>query len=74
MNAGAIPLVTARRRSALARALGSAIAEALDAPDVVEALINAEMLSRSYQPFVALVLKTPQSILSAHKAACTCED
>ena len=42
MNAGAIPLVTARRRSALTRALGPAIAEALDAPDVVEALINAD--------------------------------
>ena len=42
MSAGAIPLVTARRRSALARALGPAIAEALDAPDVVEALINAD--------------------------------
>ena len=42
VNANAIPLVTARRRSALARALGPAIAEALDAPDVVEALINAD--------------------------------
>ncbi|MDX2275743.1 MAG: P-type conjugative transfer ATPase TrbB, partial [Hyphomonadaceae bacterium] len=42
MSAGAIPLVTARRRSALARALGPAIAEALNAADVVEALINAD--------------------------------
>ena len=42
MSGGAIPLVTARRRSALARALGPAIADALDAPDVVEALINAD--------------------------------
>jgi type IV secretion system protein VirB11 len=41
MNAP-IALVTARRRSALARALGSAIAEALDADDVVEALVNAD--------------------------------
>ena len=32
----------ARRRSALARALGSAIAEALEAPDVVEAMVNAD--------------------------------
>src|SRR5262245_60438385 len=35
-------IVTARRRSALARALGPAIAAALDAPQVVEALINAD--------------------------------
>lgn len=33
---------TARRRSALQRALGLAIAEALGAPDVVEALVNAD--------------------------------
>ncbi|KAF0180238.1 MAG: type IV secretion system protein VirB11 [Alphaproteobacteria bacterium] len=32
----------ARRRSALSRALGPAIAAALDAPDVVEALVNAD--------------------------------
>ena len=32
----------ARRRSALTRALGPAIAEALAAPDVVEALVNAD--------------------------------
>lgn len=31
-----------RRRSALARALGPAVAEALGAPDVVEALVNAD--------------------------------
>lgn len=35
-------LVSARRRSALARALGPAIAQALNEPDVVEALINAD--------------------------------
>jgi type IV secretion system protein VirB11 len=35
-------LVTARRRSALTRALGPSIAEALDADDVVEAMVNAD--------------------------------
>jgi len=35
-------LVSARRRSALNRALGSAIAQALAEPDVVEAMINAD--------------------------------
>jgi type IV secretion system protein VirB11 len=35
-------IVDARRRSSLVRALGSAIAEALAAPDVVEALVNAD--------------------------------
>jgi type IV secretion system protein VirB11 len=35
-------LVALRRRSALARALGDAIAEALQASDVVEALVNAD--------------------------------
>lgn len=35
-------VVTIRRRSALTRALGPAIAAALDAPDVVEALVNAD--------------------------------
>lgn len=33
---------SSRRRSALARALGGAIADALAAPDVVEALVNAD--------------------------------
>lgn len=42
MNAPLISIGAARRRSALARALGPAIAEALEAPDVVEALVNAD--------------------------------
>ena len=42
MSAVAPSLVTARRRSALARALGPAIAAALEAPDVIEALVNAD--------------------------------
>ena len=41
-GAGAHTIGLHRRRSALARALGPAIAEALDAPDVVEALVNAD--------------------------------
>lgn len=40
--ASALSLVTARRRSALTRALGPSIAEALGAEDVVEALVNAD--------------------------------
>jgi len=35
-------IVQARRRSSLARALGPAIAEALAAPDVVEAMVNVD--------------------------------
>jgi len=35
-------IVQERRRSSLARALGPAIAEALTAPDVVEAIVNAD--------------------------------
>src|SRR5262245_55013763 len=35
-------IVQERRRSSLARALGPAIAEALAAPDVVEAMVNAD--------------------------------
>ncbi len=42
MSSAAPSLVTARRRSALARALGPAIAAALEAPDVVEALVNGD--------------------------------
>jgi len=42
MNAPLVSIGAARRRSALARALGPAIAEALEAPDVVEALVNAD--------------------------------
>ncbi len=42
MSAQALSLVAARRRSALTRALGPSIAEALDADDVVEALVNAD--------------------------------
>ena len=42
MSAAIPSLVTARRRSALARALGPAIAAALEAPDVIEALVNAD--------------------------------
>ncbi len=39
---GTHALVQERRRSSLARALGPAIAEALAAPDVVEAMVNAD--------------------------------
>lgn len=42
MSADALSLVAARRRSALARALGPSIAAALEAEDVVEALVNAD--------------------------------
>ncbi len=42
MNAVVSPIGVARRRSALARALGPAIAAALEAPDVVEVLINED--------------------------------
>lgn len=42
MSTQALSLVTARRRSALTRALGPSIAEALAADDVVEALVNAD--------------------------------
>ena len=42
MSAAARAVTALRRRSALSRALGPAIAEALDAPDVVEALVNAD--------------------------------
>ncbi len=42
MSAGLHPIGAVRRRSALARALGPAIASALDAPDVVEALVNQD--------------------------------
>lgn len=42
MSAQALSLVAARRRSALTRALGPSIAEALDADDVVEAMVNAD--------------------------------
>jgi len=42
MTAAAHAIGASRRRSALARALGPAIADALAAPDVVEALVNAD--------------------------------
>lgn len=42
MNDAPISITTARRRSALERALGPAIADALARADVVEALINAD--------------------------------
>lgn len=42
MTPAPISLVTARRRSALVRALGPSIAAALEADDVVEALVNAD--------------------------------
>ena len=41
---------------------------------MVEVLAYSELLTKQYQPFVDTVLKTPQSILSAHKATCTCDD
>lgn len=42
MSPAPLSIVTARRRSALARALGPSIAAALEADDVVEALVNAD--------------------------------
>ena len=42
MNAAIASIGAARRRSALQRALGAAIADALDADDVVEALVNED--------------------------------
>lgn len=42
MNAAIASIGPARRRSALQRALGAAIADALDADDVVEALVNED--------------------------------
>ncbi len=42
MSAHVSTLGQARRRSALSRALGPAIAEALEASDIVEALVNAD--------------------------------
>lgn len=42
MSAGPITVAIARRRSALQRALGPAIAAALEADDCVEALVNAD--------------------------------
>jgi type IV secretion system protein VirB11 len=42
MTRAPLSVVAARRRSSLNRALGPAIAQALDADDVVEALVNAD--------------------------------
>lgn len=42
MRSEALPLAAVRRRSALERALGAAVADALARGDVVEALINAD--------------------------------
>ena len=42
MSTNALSLVSARRRSALSRALGPQIAAALEADDVVEAMVNAD--------------------------------
>lgn len=42
MNDAPLSIVAARRRSALTRALGPSIASALEADDVVEALVNAD--------------------------------
>lgn len=42
MSASPVSIAAARRRSALARTLGPAIAAALEANDVVEALVNAD--------------------------------
>jgi type IV secretion system protein TrbB len=42
MNASLASIGAARRRSALQRALGASIADALDADDVVEALVNED--------------------------------
>ncbi len=64
MSAAAHTIVAARRRSALARALGPAIAEALEAPDVVEALVNVDGVVWLDRIGVGLVV-TPHR-LSAH--------
>jgi type IV secretion system protein TrbB len=64
MTAPLVSLGAARRRSALVRALGPAIAEALEAPDVVEALVNADgrlWLDRTGTGLVATAFRlTPQ--------------
>lgn len=68
MSASAPSLVLARRRSALARALGPAIADALDADDVVEAMINADgavWLDRVGQGLVA----TPHQLSAQDREA-----
>jgi len=54
----------ARRRSALARALGSAIAEALEAPDVVEAMVNAD--GRLWLDRIGSGLAPTAHVLSPH--------
>lgn len=64
MSASPHALVATRRRSALARALGPAIAAALEAPDVVEALVNADGLVWLDRIGAGLVATTYR--LSAH--------
>ncbi len=63
MSASAIALGAARRRSALTRALGPEIAAALDADDVVEALVNAD--GAVWLDFVGAGLTPTQHRLSA---------
>lgn len=41
---------------------------------MIEAAEVATLQRRAYQPFIDLVLSTPQSILNAHKASCTCDE
>jgi type IV secretion system protein VirB11 len=55
---------SSRRRSALARALGATIADALAAPDVVEALVNAD--GQVWLDRVGVGLTLTEHRLSAH--------
>jgi len=55
---------SSRRRSALARALGAAIADALAAPDVVEALVNAD--GQVWLDRVGVGLMLTEHRISAH--------
>lgn len=64
MNAMVSPIGVARRRSALARALGPAIAAALEARDVVEALVNED--GSVWLDRVGSGLERTSHILSAH--------
>lgn len=64
MSAAPLSIVAARRRSALSRALGPAIAEALEAGDVIEALVNAD--GRLWLDRIGEGLIATTHVLSAH--------
>jgi type IV secretion system protein VirB11 len=68
MSAHFHPVVAARQRSALAKALGAGVSDALDAPDVVEALVNAD--GRLWLDRVGKGLElTPHTIAHADREA-----